>query len=283
MPHLLQHDFQDAPHFRFVVHHQDLIAGASGGIGAAIARDLARRGASLVLVSREAVKAHALADELARAGNPVLPLVSDLAKPGNPERLVKEVLSRTAGVDVLINCAGVQNFGFFAQEEPTDTARLFSVNTLAPIALIHAVLPHMLERGQGQIVNVGSIFGSIGFPCFASYSASKFALRGFSEALRRELSGSGIGVTYVAPRFTKTPFNRGTVTRMAHDLKMNQDEPEAVAARVITAIEKNGRDIYLGWPESLFVRINALLPRLMDKPLMKQADQMRPYALDASR
>jgi short-subunit dehydrogenase len=70
---------------------------------------------------------------------------------------------------------------------------------------------------------------------------------------------------------------------MAHDLKMNQDEPEAVAARVITAIEKNGRDIYLGWPESLFVRINALLPRLMDKPLMKQADQMRPYALDASR
>jgi short-subunit dehydrogenase len=137
----------------------------------------------------------------------------------------------------------VQNFGFFAEESAADTATLFNVNTIAPIAMVNAVLPHMLERGKGQIVNLGSIFGSIGFPCFASYSASKFALRGFSEALRRELAGTGVGVTYVAPRFTKTAFNRGAVTRMADALKMNQDEPESVATSVIATIERDDRSV----------------------------------------
>ncbi len=177
----------------------------------------------------------------------------------------------------------MQNFGFFAEEKAADTATLFAINTLAPIALVNAVLPHMLERGKGRIVNVGSIFGSIGFPCFASYSASKFALRGFSEALRRELAGSGVGVTYVAPRFTKTAFNGGAVTRMAAALKMNQDDPARVAASVVAAIEENGLDRYLGWPEKLFVRINAILPRLVDLPLGRQVQLMRPFAAKSSR
>ena len=139
------------------------------------------------------------------------------------------------------------------------------------------------RRGRGQIVNVGSIFGSIGFPCFASYSASKFALRGFSEALRRELAGTGVGVTYVAPRFTKTAFNRNVVARMANALKMNQDEPESVAASVIATIERNDRERYLGWPEKLFVRINSILPRLVDPSLIRQVDLMRPFATESTR
>ena len=154
---------------------------------------------------------------------------------------------------------------------------------VAPINLINAVLPHMLEAGRGHIVNLGSIFGSIAFPFFASYSASKFALRGFSEALRRELAGTGIAVSYVAPRFTKTAFNRGVVARMADALKMNQDEPEAVAERVAAAIVEDRPESYIGWPEKLFVRINSLFPRLVDQSLKKQADEMRPYALAAKR
>jgi len=160
---------------------------------------------------------------------------------------------------------------------------VFNINTLAPMALTHAVLPHMLDKRFGRIVNVGSIFGSIGFPCFASYSASKYALRGFSEALRRELAGTGVGVTYVAPRFTRTPFNNAVVSRMADALKMNQDDPESVAADVIATIEANGTDRYLGWPEKLFVRINAIFPRLVDGSLMKQVDQMRPFASESRR
>jgi short-subunit dehydrogenase len=259
-----------------------MLTGASGGIGGAIARQLARQGATLLLVDRNAARAEVLAEELRQSGAKVTPLIGDLTLAGTPVRLVEEAIRLAGRIDILVNCAGVQNFGFFADESATDTAALFNVNTLAPIALVNAVLPHMLARGQGRIVNLGSIFGSIGFPCFASYSASKFALRGFSEALRRELVGTGVGVTYVAPRFTKTAFNQSAVTRMAHALKMNQDEPEAVAASVIAAIERDGRDHYLGWPEKVFVRINSLFPRLVDQPLMKQVDQMRPFATEVT-
>jgi short-subunit dehydrogenase len=260
-----------------------LITGASGGIGGAIARQLAQRGATLILINRDSDKLAAFAAELRASGGKVIPLAGDLATPGEPARLVQAALDQAGTVDILVNCAGVQNFGFFAEESAADTATLFNINTIAPIALTNALLPHLLKKGKGQIVNLGSIFGSIGFPCFASYSASKFALRGFSEALRRELAGSGIGVTYVAPRFTRTAFNRSAVTRMANALKMNQDEPESVAASVIAAIEHNDRERYLGWPEKLFVRINSILPRLVDQSLIKQAGLMRPFATESTR
>ncbi|MBC2730797.1 SDR family oxidoreductase [Thiobacillus sp.] len=260
-----------------------LITGASGGIGGAIARELAWRGASLILVNRDGDRLERLATELRGSGGKVLALTGDIAQPGMPAHLIEQALEQAGAIDILINCAGVQNFGFFAQERAADTAMLFQVNTIAPIALVNAVLPHMLARGTGKIVNVGSIFGSIGFPCFASYSASKFALRGFSEALRRELAGTGVGVTYVAPRFTKTAFNRNVVARMASALKMNQDEPESVAASVIATIERDDRERYLGWPEKLFVRLNSVLPRLVDPSLIKQVDLMRPFATEATR
>jgi short-subunit dehydrogenase len=260
-----------------------LITGASGGIGGAIARQLAQRGATLILINRDSDKLAAFAAELRASGGKVIPLAGDLATPGEPARLVQAALDQAGTVDILVNCAGVQNFGFFAEESAADTATLFNINTIAPIALTNALLPHLLKKGKGQIVNLGSIFGSIGFPCFASYSASKFALRGFSEALRRELAGSGIGVTYVAPRFTRTAFNRNAVTRMANALKMNQDEPESVAASVIAAIEHNDRERYLGWPEKLFVRINSILPRLVDPSLIRQAGLMRPFATESTR
>jgi short-subunit dehydrogenase len=258
-----------------------LVTGAGGGIGSAIARQLAEQGANLVLVGRDAKKLESLSLELRATGVQIMPLAADLAEPGVPAAVVHKALRSVGAIDLLINAAGIQNFGFFADEATADTAALFHINVIAPMALAHALLPHMQARQKGQIVNVGSIFGSIGFPCFASYSASKFALRGFSEALRRELAGSGVGVTYLAPRFTRTAFNRSTVTRMASVLKMGQDEPQAVAARVIRAIERDERDRYLGWPEKLFVRINAIWPRLVDRSLASQLEKMRPFAAEA--
>lgn len=264
-----------------IPHSNVLLTGAGGGIGGAIARQLATRGASLILVDRDGERGEQLATELRASGANAQVLSGDLAETAVPARLVAEAIGRTGNIDILINCAGVQNFGFFADEAAADTATLFNVNTVAPINLINAVLPHMLAKKRGQIVNLGSIFGSIGFPCFATYSASKFALRGFSEALRRELANTGVGVTYIAPRFTKTTFNRNVVTRMADALKMNQDEPESVAASIINAIEHDRLDRYLGWPEKLFVRINSIFPRLVDSSLMKQVNQMRPFATEA--
>lgn len=260
-----------------------LLTGASGGIGGAVATEFARRGASLVLVGRDAAKLDSLALRVREAGGSAHPIVADITSPGSSGHIVEQAIAHAGDIDVLINCAGVQTFGFFATETSDETANLFAINAVAPMAMTRSVLPHMLARGRGRIVNVGSIFGSIGFPCFASYSASKFALRGFSEALRRELTGSGVGVTYVAPRFTRTSFNANAVARMAVALRMNQDEPAVVAVAVIEAIEAERRNRYLGWPEKLFVRVNSLLPRLVDGSLMKQVEQIRPFAADSTR
>jgi short-subunit dehydrogenase len=254
-----------------------LVTGATGGIGAAISRELATMRAVLVLTGRNEDQLETLAVDLRAGGASVVVLPADLGVAGVARDLVERVLKTCGGLDALVNCAGIQNFGFFSDEQGEDTERLFRINTLAPIALINAVLPHMLQSRGGHLINVGSIFGSIGFPCFASYSASKFALRGFSEALRRELVGSGIAVTYVAPRFTRTALNGSAATRMANALSMNQDEPGDVAREVMACIDRGGADSYFGWPEKLFVRINSVFPRLVDKALMKQVARIRPF------
>ena len=127
----------------------------------------------------------------------------------------------------------------------------------------------MKKRGDGQIVNIGSIFASINFAHFVTYSSSKAGVKAFSEALRRELKGSGVHVSYVAPRSIKTPLNSAKVLQMAKATKMNMDSPEFVANHIIEAIKHKKKDVYIGFPESLFVRINGLLPRMVDSALAK--------------
>ncbi|WP_018608929.1 SDR family oxidoreductase [Uliginosibacterium gangwonense] len=259
-----------------------LVLGASGGIGSAVAYELAKAGAALTLVGRQRESLKRLAKTLEQEVASVNILTGDLV--ADAPGVAQAAIRAATGIDMLINCAGMQVFGFSNDEQPQDTARLFATNVIGPIQLTNALLPHMLERRQGRIVHVGSIFGSIGFPCFASYSASKFALRGYSEALRRELVGTGVSVHYVAPRYTRTSFNQDAVARMAVALKMAQDDPADVAGQVLAAISSDRADTYLGWPEKLFVRLNALLPRLVDQSLMKQVAQMRPFArLNANR
>jgi short-subunit dehydrogenase len=252
-----------------------LLLGASGGIGSAIARQLAGRGIAVTLVGRQRETLDILASELSKTGASISVMTGDLVT--EAAAMASRAITAAGRIDMLINCAGVQTFGFSSDEAAGDTAHLFATNVVGPIQLTNALLPHMLARGDGRIVNVGSIFGSIAFPCFASYSASKFALRGFSEALRRELVDTGISVNYIAPRYTSTAFNREAVARMAVALKMPQDSPEDVARQVIAAIENERGDSYLGWPEKLFVRLNAIMPRLVDPSLMKQVALMRPF------
>jgi short-subunit dehydrogenase len=256
-----------------------LITGAGGGIGSQIALALAAKGAELVLVDRNSEKLEQLKQEAQTLGGKVHLVSFDLAAPGAAQALAEQALAATGSIDVLVNCAGIASFGLFSDETPEGIETLWRINVIVPMQLTRALLPQMLARGSGRIVNIGSIFGSIAFAYFSAYSASKFAMRGFSEALRRELEGSGVGVTYVAPRYTKTPLNDGAVSRMAQAIGMNSDEPATVAQHVIRAIEKDSKDYYIGWPECLFVRINALLPRLVDIALRKQNTQMRAFAV----
>ncbi len=261
-----------------LTNNRVLVTGATGGIGRGVALALAKKGAILLLVGRNQGKLEALCAEINTAGGRAFATPCDLAQAGATEELARQARAKLGEVDVLVNCAGMQNFDQFAAESAQELEKLWRTNVLAPMLLTRALLPSMIAQAHGRIVNVGSIFGSIGFACFASYSASKFAMRGFSEALRRELEGSGVGVTYVAPRYTRTALNEGAVSRMAAAVKMNTDEPDWVAERIVRAIEQDRKDYYLGWPEALFVRINAILPRLVDIALRRQNVQMREFA-----
>ena len=189
-----------------------------------------------------------------------------------------EATAALDGIDLLINNAGVSEFTEFARQSAQAQERIVNLNLIAPMHLARLVLPDMLEQGSGRIVNVGSVFGSIGFAYFSAYSASKFGLRGFSQALRRELEGTGIGVTYVAPRAVRTRLNSEAVYRMAAAVKMHMDEPARVAAGILRAVDRQQAEAYLGFPESLFVRLNALFPRLVDGALRKQNRRMHGYA-----
>ena len=256
-----------------------LITGAAGGIGRELTLALAEKGVELLLTDRDAQKLEWLKQEVLVQGSKAHIILCDLATPGMSQILAERTVAKMGGVDVLVNCAGIASFGLFSDETEDAIEKLWRINVLVPMQLTRALLPQMTKRGSGRIVNLGSIFGSIGFACFATYSASKFAMRGFSEALRRELEGTGVGVTYVAPRYTKTPLNDGVVSRMAQAVGMNSDEPSIVAQHVVRAIEKDSKDYYIGWPECLFVRINAILPRLVDGALCKQNRQMRTFAV----
>jgi short-subunit dehydrogenase len=255
-----------------------LLTGAGGGIGSLVALGLARRGARLALLDHNAKALDEVAAAVREAGGHALPLALDLLDPLQRQAALEKALEGLGGIDLLINNAGLMSFRPFAEESPERLQALVRLNLETPLLLTRALLPGMLARGRGRIVNVGSTFGSIGFAWFAAYSASKAGLQGLSEALRRELADTPVGVTYIAPRAVRTPLNTGPVMRMAERVKMNMDEPAWVAQRIVAAIEEDRKELFLGFPESLFVRINALLPRLVDLALRGQNRAMEPFA-----
>jgi len=252
-----------------------LLTGAGSGIGRCLALALATRGARLALVGRNDARLTEVAREIVSAGGDAYALLHDLSAPDGHDELARSVYTHLGGIDLLINNAGVSGFGEFARENPADIHNLISTNIAAPLLLTRAVLQSMLESGKGRIVNIGSILGSIGFPHFAAYSASKFALRGFSEALRRELADTNIGVTYVAPRTTRTALNSDVLYQLSTASGTAIDDPMTVAAIIIDAIAADRDDIYIGWPEKLAVRLNALLPRLVSIAIGKQVSAAR--------
>lgn len=246
-----------------------ILTGAGGGIGQPLSQELLARGARLCRLVRQEANACSPADIRSGHGQ-TMTLACDITQPEQRQAAINAVERAWGGVDILVNLAGVLEFGTFQETDPGALHQLLQVNVEAPMQLVRGVLPGMLERGSGRIVNVGSTFGSIGFPLFAAYSASKFALRGYSQALRRELAGSGVGVTYVAPRAVNTPLNPPVVHTMAARGMMHMDEPGPVALAIVRAIEQGRSEVYLGFPEGLFARLNGVLPGLVDRALRRQ-------------
>jgi len=232
---------------------QVVLTGAAGGIGSLVASQLRGEGANVTGI------------DLADCPACDAALRGDLSSPAGVQQLAAQLAGRR--VDVLVNLAGIQYFGPF-ERQGADAIQLgFAVNLVAPSLLARAVLPQMRERGAGQIVNIGSVFGAIPFAHFVTYSAAKAGLKGFSEALRRELTGSGVQVTHIAPRAVRTKFNSPSVLQFAAITRMPMDAPEQVAARIAGTVGAPVANVVIGFPESLFVRINALAPSLVDRAL----------------
>lgn len=254
-----------------------ILTGATGGIGIELAKQLVAQGSKLGLVSRSLKKLEQLAAQL-DAGKENISLISaDITSADGRQKIVEQMQEDFSGYDMLINTAGIMDFTSFLDQSDERLEAVFQTNVIAPMQLCKKVLPHMLEQNKGHIVNIGSTFGSIGFAWFTSYSTSKFALRGFSQALRRELAETAVKVSYIAPRAVKTSLNSSAVYDMAKEVNMNMDKPDAVARQIIHSISKDHKEKYLGFPEKLFVRINAIIPGLVDKATRSQNKIARKY------
>lgn len=254
-----------------------VLTGASGGIGGELARILSQNGAELILVGRNERKLRLVEEQLA-SGCTVQLVAADIATDEGRARVVN-ACARHGHIDALVNCAGINHFALFSDQDQTQITQLIDTNVTAPMLLIRQLLPLLTQAREGLIANIGSTFGTIGHPGFAAYCATKFALRGFSQALRRELADSTVRVKYIAPRATRTTINTADVDAMNAELGVAMDEPADVASQIFAALasNKNG-DVYLGWPEKLFVYINQLLPGIVDGALRKQLAVIRRFA-----
>jgi len=260
-----------------------LLTGATGGIGAVLAAQLVAAGAHVLLSARNASRLDTLAGrlrEVAREAGQSLVILTeagDLTDATARERLDRRARGFNGGVDVLVNNAGVNSLVRFDDQSPAAIEALVQTNLVAPMLLTRALLPHLLNLPDARILNVGSVLGSIGMPGQTVYSTTKFALHGFTEALRRECAGSGVEVLYLAPRATRTAMNGVAACRMNEELGVAMDPPERVARQAMALLTGSRRERYMGWPERLFVKLNGIAPRLVDGALRKQRPVVEEY------
>jgi short-subunit dehydrogenase len=258
-----------------------LVTGAAGGIGSAIAAELLAAGAAVMLADVRESALAAAASRLGGRSDRLASCAANLAEPAGRSALCAAAVAWR--VNVLVNNAGVSHFGLHDELGPARLAQTIAINVLAPLALVQDLLPHLEAQPEAHVLNMGSVFGSIGYPGYAAYSASKFAIRGFSEALRRELADSTVRVHHLSPRATRTPINSTAVEQMNAELKVAMDSPERVAREARRVLERGLDSAVVGWPEKLFARLNALAPRLVDGAIAKQLPIIRRYARESAQ
>jgi short-subunit dehydrogenase len=252
-----------------------LLTGATGGIGAALARAFAYDGHALLLQGRNEARLDELKAEL---GETECTTVSaDLNDHEGRDRLAQA--AEEFLIDTLCNNAGVNQFAAFEQ---TDIAPLIHTNVTATMQLTQILIPTLLTQPSARILIIGSAFGAIGFPGYSAYCASKFALRGFAEALGREYADTPLKVHYFAPRATATTMNDDRVRRMNAELGTSSDTPWEVATTILAALKKDKPRLQLGFPERMQTRLNALLPGIVDKALGSQLPIIKRYLLETS-
>lgn len=262
-----------------------VLTGASGGLGRAFAVALAPHCSAMVLVGRDRERLAATARDAVQANRALdtLAVDGDLCAARMRERVLVAAEGFGQPVDLLINNAGISDFHDFGSQRPEIVQRLIDVNLTAPMLLTQTMLPALLRTRRAQIVNVGSIFGYLGYPGHAAYCATKFGLRGYSQALRRELADTPVAVRYFAPRATRTSLNTPEVTAMNRALGTREDDPEQVARLLVRFVSSTAWDRKIGFPERLYVLLNRLVPGINDGAIRGQLQTIRRFLPTAGR
>lgn len=241
-----------------------LLTGGSRGIGPIIAELLARQGVNLALVARAADRLETAAQALSRLGVRAIAVPADLTDAAQAESLFQRAEVELGPIDILINNAAIEQVSHFAHLSPAEIQALITTNLIAPLLLTRLVLPGMLARGSGHIVNIASIAGKKAPPYNAVYGATKAALIEWSGALRGELAGTGVGVSAICPGFiSQTGMFVDNYQGKRPPWLMGESPPEAIAQAVLRAIRQNRHELLVTpRPARLGLALYALWPEL---------------------
>jgi NAD(P)-dependent dehydrogenase (short-subunit alcohol dehydrogenase family) len=244
-----------------------IVTGASSGIGEATSRELAARGAAVVLAARDEEKLEELARRISVSGGLALAAKTDVTDAASVEAMVERAVGELGPLDILVNNAGLGLSGRVADLRAEDLRYVFEVNVLGPLNCVQAALGRL---GPGaRIINVSSVIGLRAVPKVGGYCATKFALNALSDSLRVEIADRGITVTTVYPGTTLTAFRENSRRTKAEKRGWRPKgvTPEKVAEKIADAAEKGPRDVYVTLPDRLYIAGTTLLPGLTDRVL----------------
>ena len=240
------------------------ITGASRGIGRAIALELARQGIyHLLLVARDRQKLADVAAEVKQMGVKVTTLSLDLTQPSSINIAIAQAWRTHRPIHLLINCAGVAHQAPFLETRLTQVEEEISTNILGMMTITRLMAKRMVNQQEGTIVNVSSLMGKVAAPTMSTYSATKFAIIGFTQALRSELAGHNIKVVALLPTLTDTEMTR-QLKLFRWVMPMT---PEKVARALVAGLYKNSGEILVGWQSYLAIWCQRIFPSLMQKIL----------------
>jgi short-subunit dehydrogenase len=261
---------------RTITGSRMLITGASQGIGRALAVEAARQGAKVLAAARSESLLRDLAAEVRAAGGVLETVLADVTSAADRQRMVEAAVEYFGGLDVLVNNAGIGATGHFADCSQERLRKIFEVNFFGLTETTRACLPLLKRGNRPAIVNISSIAGRRGIPARSEYSASKFAVQGFSEALRAELDKDGVDVLVVSPGLTQTNFSHNMLEQKA---KIQLDHlrgmtSEDVAAVTLRCIARGRNETCLTLKGKLLVLVSRFLPRLVDLITKKKVREL---------
>ncbi len=245
-----------------------LVTGAASGIGRATALAFAAEGANLIIadINEEGLKS--VAEEIERLGRSALWVRTDVSRPDEVAALAQISIKEAGGVDVLMNNAGVGLVALIRDMDLADWEWILGINLWGAIYMIYHLLPQMIERGSGHIINLASGAGLVATPILGAYSTTKFALVGLSEAMRAELAVHNIGVSVVCPGVIRTPILQTTkVKGLSPKVKEIPEwigtTPEKAAKAIVKGVKRNQARIIITPSMKILAIVNRLLPGLV--------------------